>query len=415
MLEHPRALAEVAQHERHLDERPCEVDVAAPDVAHIGVQGLGAGCRQEHGAHKRHAGGVVRAEQEPDAVHGVERLEHGPVVRQVDQADDGEEGEPHQHHRTEHLADALGAARLHGEQQHDDHHGDHQRHVGVGLEQLLQRGQRAQAFDCGADRHRRREHRVGEERRAAEHGRYGQPGAVPPDQRIQGEDAAFAVVVDAHGDQHVLDGGDQRDRPEYQREHAEHGFAVGVGEAALPGEKGLRGVQGRGADVAIHDAERHDGHAQCDLVRAGLELGPPAPDRSLRCRLGELFRFLLLRHAAFVQFVSFLFGQCSAGNLRRVRKRVGFQQSFVWLAGHSVPPSAGSLPARAHSHRRSPPGFDGLFHNSSGQYKHVYHFLPTFHVHAVHAHGQYPTECLYASRIPPMHAAMAGEGPAGAP
>ena len=323
VLEDPRALTEVVEHQGDLDERPREVDVAASHVSHVGVQRLGAGGRQEHGAHDGDAGRIVRAEQEFHAVHGVERREHGPIAGEVHRADHGEEREPHQHHGAEHAADAFGAARLHGEQHDDDDHGDHQRQVAVFLEQRLQWRQRLQAFDRGADRHGRGEHGIGEERRAAEHGGDGEPCAMPANQRIQGEDAAFALVVDTHGDEHVFDGGDQRYRPEHQRQHAEHGLTVGVGDAALAGKERLRGVQGRCSDVAVDHAERDDGHAERDLVGAGLQSAPPAADRALACGLGEFFRFLGFCRLLLCKLFALLFRQCATGDFRDVGERVG--------------------------------------------------------------------------------------------
>ena len=206
--QHPRALAEVVEHQRNLDEWPGEVDVAAPHVAHVGIQRLGTGGREEHSAHKGDAGGIVRAEQEFDAVHRVQGREHRPVVREIRDAYDGEEAEPDQHHRAEYFADAFGAARLHGEENHDDHDGNHQGQAWVFVEQPFQWRQGLQAFDCGTDGNRRSKYRIREECRATEHGGNREPCAVLANQRVQCEDAAFAIVVDAHGDEHIFDGSD---------------------------------------------------------------------------------------------------------------------------------------------------------------------------------------------------------------
>ena len=146
---------------------------------------------------------------------------------------------------------------------------------------------------------------------------------MPANQRIQGEDAAFALVVDTHGDEHVFDGGDQRYRPEHQRQHAEHGLTVGVGDAALAGKERLRGVQGRCSDVAVDHAERDDGHAERDLVGAGLQSAPPAADRALACGLGEFFRFLGFCRLLLCKLFALLFRQCATGDFRDVGERVG--------------------------------------------------------------------------------------------
>ena len=135
-----------------------------------------AGGRKEHGAHQRQTGGVIRTEQELDAVVRVECGEHGPVVADGYHADDRQEREPDHHHRAEDLADRFGAARLHGEQDHDDHRGDHHRQILVLGEQMLQRRQRLQP------RRRTRSTRPASApsppgSRAAEHGRYDEPCA----------------------------------------------------------------------------------------------------------------------------------------------------------------------------------------------------------------------------------------------
>lgn len=87
--------------------------------------------------------------------------------------------------------DAAGVgASVHREQgsDDDDHRGDHHRQILVLGEQMLQRRQRLQAFDGGRDRHGRRQHRVRQEGRAAEHGRYDEPCAVFANQRVQSKD-----------------------------------------------------------------------------------------------------------------------------------------------------------------------------------------------------------------------------------
>ena len=267
-------------------------------MAHVGIQRLRAGDRQEHGAHERQAGVVVAADEELDAMHRVQRAQHLEVLRHADRAGDRDEQEPDEHGGTEHLADALGAARLHGEQDHDDHRGDQQRQARVLLEHALQCGQRLQAFDGRADRHRRCEHRIREECGPADHRGNDEPFAVFAQQRVQREDAAFALVVHAHADEHVFDGRDERHRPEHQREHAYDRGLVGMLHTALTGEERLHRVQRRGADVSVHHAQRHDRHGQCHLVGAGLQRPPPATHRTERLvllELGGLLAFLFVR------------------------------------------------------------------------------------------------------------------------
>ena len=107
VTQHPRTLPEVVEHKRDLDEWPGEVDVAATHVAHIRIQRLGTRGRQEDRAHQGDAGGVMRAEQETEAVHRVEGSEDAPIIAQVEHAHDGEEAEPHHHDAAEYAADAF--------------------------------------------------------------------------------------------------------------------------------------------------------------------------------------------------------------------------------------------------------------------------------------------------------------------
>ena len=338
MIEHPRSLAEVAQYQCDLDERPSAVDVAAANMAHVGIQRLGAGGRQEHGAHHGDAGHVVVTEQEADAIHRVERSENAPVVAQIHEPHDGQEREPYHHHGAESTAYALGAVRLHGKQHHDDHDGDHQRKFLVLRHHMFQRRQRFQAFHGGTDRYRGSQHGIGEERRATEHGGNRKPCTVFANQRIQRENAAFALVVDTHGDQHVLDGGDERNRPEHQRQHAEHGFAIGVGQAALTVEEGLHGIQRRSADIAIHHAKCDHCHGKGDFVGAGLQSAPPAAQTASTGRLIELGGFLLLFLVLFDELLALFFGQDLVRDLGRLRIGRCVEQRFlfVWLVRHNA-------------------------------------------------------------------------------
>ena len=339
MVEHPRALAEIAEHKGDLDERPREVDVAAADVAHVGIQRFGAGGGQEHGAHDGEACRIVVAEEELHAVHRIQRFKHAPIGAQVHQADDGEEREPDHDHRAERAADAFGTARLHCEQADDDHNGDHQRQFFVFAHDRFQQRQCFQAFHCRADRDGRRKHGIGEERGAAQHGGNRKPCPIFADQRIQCEDAAFAVVVDAHGDEHVFDGGDQRDRPEDQRQDAQHRGAIRMRQTALAVEERLHGVQRRGTDVAVYHAKRHDGHGRRDLVRAGLETAPPAADAALAGGLVKFRGFLLLRLVLLDERLALLLGQDLVRDLWRLRVRRCVKQRlffFVRLVSHNA-------------------------------------------------------------------------------
>ena len=76
---------------------------------------------------------------------------------------------------------------------------------------------------------------------------------VPHQQRVERERAAFAVVVGAEDDEHVLEQRDERDGPEHHGEDAEHRLLVQE-PVQRPGEGALVHVQRRRAQVAVHHA-----------------------------------------------------------------------------------------------------------------------------------------------------------------
>jgi hypothetical protein len=81
------------------------------------------------------------------------------------------------------------------------------------------------------------------------------PLALDAQQRHQGEDAAFAVIVDPHGDGNVFDAGDRNQRPHDQGEYPQHRRRGGpAGEV----QHRLERVERAGADVAEYDAQRRE-------------------------------------------------------------------------------------------------------------------------------------------------------------
>ncbi len=125
------------------------------------------------------------------------------------------------------------------------------------------RGGDAQAFDRAQHRDRRRDDAVAVEECGAEQTGADQPAVGPrgpalsvrSHQREQRQDAALAPVVGAHDHGEILEGHHEVERPEDQREHAQH-VVLGHRHAMGPGETFLQGVERAGADVAIHNPER---------------------------------------------------------------------------------------------------------------------------------------------------------------
>jgi hypothetical protein len=252
------ALAEVIEHQRGHDHRePGQAYRLLAEVAEVGVQRLGAGHAQHHGAQDDEGGarvvphehqGVVRAQRHQDV--GV-----GGDLRNAQQR---QHAKPDQRDRPEKFADAGRAVFLHREQgeQNDQGDGDH----------ALLEGRRDdfQAFDRRQHRNRRRDDAVAVKQGGAEDADdqqgLAQLGLVfhrGGGQRQHGDQAAFAVVVGAQHQRHVLDGNDDGQRPE---EDGQDAVDVVGGERNVPGtENFLDGIQDAGSDVAVDDTDGAQG------------------------------------------------------------------------------------------------------------------------------------------------------------
>ena len=265
VLDDPGALAQIVEDQAELDEGPAEVDVLLADVAHVGIQRFGAGGGEEDAAEDHEARLVVGAEEHAHGVERVEGAQHCGQRRDVQQAGDAEEGEPEQHHRAEGLADAAGAGVLDGEEHGDDEQGD-EHHLGLARAEKAAHGiDAAQALDRGGHGDGRREHAVGQQRGAAQHGGQDQPFAAVLHQRVERENAALAVVVGLHGNQHVFDGGQQGDGPDHEGQGADEEALVHVGDAAVALQDGLHHVHRRGADVAVDDPDGHKKETEAEF------------------------------------------------------------------------------------------------------------------------------------------------------
>jgi hypothetical protein len=225
-------------------------------MAHVGIERLGAGDR-EHDAGQGEERDTEVAEQEVERVGRRERLEDVRVVRDACHPARGDGKKPDDHHRAEDPADRSGSSALHREEQHNDDRRDRD-------DQYFERRvEDLEPFHRGQHRDRRGDHAVAEEQRGAEDADCREPGgpstasAVPPQQRDQRHDAALAIVVDAHGQEHVGDGHDDHHRPEHQRHDTKHVGSTNRDWVRVRGvEHRLDRVDRTGADIAEH-------HAQC--------------------------------------------------------------------------------------------------------------------------------------------------------
>ena len=183
------------------------------------------------------------------------------------------------HHRAEQAADALGPVALE-EEQGGEHDQRHRHDPGVQA-----RGRDLQALDRRQHRDGRRDDAVAEEDGGAEDAEEEQAPAQLRaiahrlrGERQHGDEAAFAVVVGAQDQHHVLDRDDDRQRPEDEREDA---VDVALGERHMAvREHLLQGVERTGADVAVDDAEGTE--RQREQAGSGAVLVHARADRDAR-------------------------------------------------------------------------------------------------------------------------------------
>ncbi|MNH12404.1 hypothetical protein D3C79_719430 [compost metagenome] len=230
-------------------------------MAHVGIQRLGARQGQHHCTENRHADARVHDKE----VHRPGRVHRQQHFRTLDDAIDTqrtEHAEPQHHDRAENDTDACGAMLLDQKQRHQHHHRQGHDPVVDAVKGQLQPLYRRQ------HRNRRGDHAVAIEQRSTEQPEQHQHPAQAwirrrrtPGQGRQGHDAAFALVVGAQHKQHVLDGDNPDQRPEHQRQNAEHAVMVGL-YAVMAGEDLLEGVQRAGTDIAIDHAGSGDQQAQ---------------------------------------------------------------------------------------------------------------------------------------------------------
>ena len=276
-----RTLAEVVEHEAGQDQaEPGEADRGGAEVAHVGVERLGAGDRQ-HDRPQRHEGLPAGVPEQPERVGRVQRREHARVLDDLRQAEDAEGGEPDQHHRAEEGAHGRRPAALDHEQAEE--HERRERHD-VGLER---RGRGLQALDRGEDRDGGGDQAVAVEQRQPGDGQGGDQGAErgrarhrPGGEGAQRQHPALAPVVGAQDEDDVLERDDQDQRPEHEREHAQHGGLAQVQPAGVA-ERLAQRVERAGADVAVDDAERRQ-HQRAPVARRVTRRSFRAPGRRRR-------------------------------------------------------------------------------------------------------------------------------------
>src|SRR5262249_38548512 len=152
-----------------------------------------------------------------------ERPDDAGLADDAGDAERGQRREPDAHDRAEQVADPLGAVNLDHEQ--NDQDGDRGGHD----EGLQLRRHHFETLDGAQHGDRRRDQAVpveqgdADDRQADDEGLAPLAAGQPQGESREGEDAAFAAVVGAHDQQDVFDGHDDDERPEHQRQYAEHG------------------------------------------------------------------------------------------------------------------------------------------------------------------------------------------------
>ena len=264
-------------------------------MPHVGVERLAAGDHQEDRAERDISDGAA-VDHETHGVPRIEREEDTGQTPNLDQPEHAEDPEPEQHDRAEDRADAGGASLLEREQQQQNDHRDWQ-HEFV---DAVRRG--LQPFDRAQHRDRWRDHAVAVEQRRAEqaerdqHLPLGAAFALPwIEQRQQRQNAALAPVVGAHDQRQIFDRHDDHQRPEDQREYAEHVFR----RRRQLDERLAERVERARADIAVDHAQHAEAQSQqavvalCGTVTRPRRPTVRGPGRRRRRRDGGRLRCLL--------------------------------------------------------------------------------------------------------------------------
>ena len=288
MAQHQRALSKVVESERRQDEtEPRHLNRLSPEMAEIGVEGLGAGDGEKDGAEGQEADEAV-AGQEDDCIVRAEGGEHQWVVEDMHEAKKRDCDEPDARDRAEEERDLRRPARL------DDEEGDENEDRQRQDEAVEARRRDLEALDGGEHRKSRRDDRVAVEERGRDdcQQKHDAAGAAEGALRQRGESQrpAFAVVVRPGEDEDVFDRHDEDQGPQDQRQHAEHGrLGDRPAMARCRQHRLAERVERARADVAIDDADAADGQRPEDWTSdwCGHPVGVCRRIRRARHRIGH--------------------------------------------------------------------------------------------------------------------------------
>ena len=234
-------------------------------MTHVGVQRLGTGGSKKDAAQNHKARLIVRTQQHLHGIDRVKRLQNDRILQQSQQAGNTQKREPHQHGRSKSFTDFTGTGVLHRKQDADNGQRDQHHHQLTFAQQFVHQRDAAKAFHRRGNRHRRRQNAVSQQGRTAQNRRDHQPFAVMAHQRIEGKDAAFPVVIGLHGNDHIFNGGQQRHRPDHQRQRTDNKIFTNGRKTTVALHDGFHHVQRRSSDVAINDTDGHKKHAKSEF------------------------------------------------------------------------------------------------------------------------------------------------------
>ncbi len=191
--------------------------------------------------------------EKADGVPRIDSRQNARVANDPGQSKDPDNCEPEHHDRPKGAADLGGPEPLNGKE-------DNQNPDGDGHHERLERaGDDIDPFERAQHRNSRRDDAVAIEQGRAQKAHCSQDLApalevVGSDQRHQGENAAFAVVVGAHNQQAVFDRDGDDQCPDDQRQDAQRALGGEVSPHCL--RHSLQRVERAGAQIPIDDAQR---------------------------------------------------------------------------------------------------------------------------------------------------------------
>ena len=250
------ALTEVVEQERRADEaEPVDLDRPLTEVAEVRVERFATG-RNQKDRSENEKGAKAVVDEEVQRVERIDGDQNTGVLNDAANAEDGDGREPDERDGSEHRPDAGRAAALKEEQpdQNDD----------AGRRDVLAEDgiDHHQPFDRSEDRDGWGQNAIGIEKGCAEQAEDDDEPLRPSrhfgaHQRHQCQDAALAVVVRPDDVDVVLDGDDDHQGPENQRQHAKdiggrHEHTVRAVEALTDRVEGTR------SDIAVDDAQRRE-------------------------------------------------------------------------------------------------------------------------------------------------------------